>query len=737
MTKKVSVLILAFMVGCYVLAQPDDSRSRAEQLLTTIRSSKHLAIQDELNELLTIYRRQYSETSPQYGEALMWAAMACSEYGDNKQGQELLKRSDALFKQYGRGAFEGRDTIQQIFHLDLQSRILYNSGADYRALQEAKRSLHLKELHFGKQSEPYLNELLNLSRLYGERLKYKKSTQFHNAGYNSYVELIKREFCSTSESERSLYWEKAIKYINQTIKLAHKSGVRSQRGGSQSVAAAAYNALLLSKGLLLNTTIGFENFIMSSGNEVAIRNLQLKKQLTDQQAKQEEIDSLDYVILRALQAQGKSFQLPHLSISWKDVSNHLTDKDLAIEFYRTIDNNYGAILLKRAWKSPRVVRLKNFVNTEKGYLPLTEALNVVTLAVDSITLTKSQLLWNLSKAIWTDDIVKHFPPHGEGRVFFAADGELLMTGIEYLPFVRPNDDGSFACVSDLYNLYRLSSTRELAIRNMRTDSRDVAVYGGLRYDMYTDELLADAKKYHSTSSSDLAYVPSLQRAVRSAENGIPYLVGTKKEVDSIVSTINSSTNQTLSAQAYEEEQGTEASFKYLSGRGLKVIHVATHGFFYDDNDETFSRFNLGQHPLVRSGLFFSGADNKWLGDSIPNGVEDGFLTSLEISNLDFRGLDLIVLSACETGKGNITGDGVFGLQRGFKMASANSILMSFWKVDDEATCLLMTEFYKNWMGGATKHDALEMAKQTVRSHTENGWDNPKYWAAFILLDALD
>ncbi len=146
---------------------------------------------------------------------------------------------------------------------------------------------------------------------------------------------------------------------------------------------------------------------------------------------------------------------------------------------------------------------------------------------------------------------------------------------------------------------------------------------------------------------------------------------------------------------------------------------------------------MGQHPLVRSGLFFSGADNKWLGDSIPNGVEDGFLTSLEISNLDFRGLDLIVLSACETGKGNITGDGVFGLQRGFKMASANSILMSFWKVDDEATCLLMTEFYKNWMGGATKHDALEMAKQTVRSHTENGWDNPKYWAAFILLDALD
>ena len=64
--------------------------------------------------------------------------------------------------------------------------------------------------------------------------------------------------------------------------------------------------------------------------------------------------------------------------------------------------------------------------------------------------------------------------------------------------------------------------------------------------------------------------------------------------------------------------------------------------------------------------------------------------------------------------------------------------MSLWKVDDEATCLLMTEFYRNWIAEKmSKHDALEAAKQTVRSHKEKGWDDPKYWAAFILLDGLD
>ena len=96
------------------------------------------------------------------------------------------------------------------------------------------------------------------------------------------------------------------------------------------------------------------------------------------------------------------------------------------------------------------------------------------------------------------------------------------------------------------------------------------------------------------------------------------------------------------------------------------------------------------------------------------------------------------MSACQTAQGHITGDGVFGLQRGFKKAGANSILMSLWKVDDKATCLLMTEFYKNWIEeGKTKHEALELAKQTVRSHKDKGWDDPKYWAAFILLDAIN
>ena len=101
--------------------------------------------------------------------------------------------------------------------------------------------------------------------------------------------------------------------------------------------------------------------------------------------------------------------------------------------------------------------------------------------------------------------------------------------------------------------------------------------------------------------------------------------------------------------------------------------------------------------------------------------------------MDLRDAELVVLSDCETGLGDITGDGVFGLQRAFKMAGAKTIIMSLWKVDDNATQLLMTEFYKNWIksnGKLSKREAFHKAQNVVRSQ----YNNPVDWAGFILLD---
>ena len=154
-----------------------------------------------------------------------------------------------------------------------------------------------------------------------------------------------------------------------------------------------------------------------------------------------------------------------------------------------------------------------------------------------------------------------------------------------------------------------------------------------------------------------------------------------------------------------------------------------YSFFKDtQNDEDRS--------LSCSGLLFAGA-NSALDPlrriEIPDGTEDGILTAKEISRLDFSGLDLVVLSACQTGLGKITSEGVFGLQRGFKKAGAQTIVMSLWEVSDEATQLLMIEFFKNLTGGQSKRAAFLNAQKIVRQK----YPNPLYWAAFIMVDGME
>ena len=128
-------------------------------------------------------------------------------------------------------------------------------------------------------------------------------------------------------------------------------------------------------------------------------------------------------------------------------------------------------------------------------------------------------------------------------------------------------------------------------------------------------------------------------------------------------------------------------------------------------------------------------------DALPDGVQDGILLAKEISDLDLRDADLVVLSACQTGLGDITGEGVFGLQRAFKMAGVRTIVMSLWPVNDKATQILMTALYSNIEKGQSKHEAFRNAQQSVRDYVPApdepptlSFRLPRFWAGFILLD---
>ena len=180
-------------------------------------------------------------------------------------------------------------------------------------------------------------------------------------------------------------------------------------------------------------------------------------------------------------------------------------------------------------------------------------------------------------------------------------------------------------------------------------------------------------------------------------------------------------------QKYIDIYGTEKRFKSLSGTGVSLLHIATHGFYLENTDNIS---NVGNSIMRKSGLFMSGAKAIWKGMDENYFGDDGILLSEEIEKIDFSKLNMVVLSACGTGLGNPTNDGVYGLQRAFKEAGAQTIIMSLWNVDDNATALMMETFYQELIKTNSKYKAFKIAQKTIREK----YEDPYYWASFIMLD---
>ena len=181
------------------------------------------------------------------------------------------------------------------------------------------------------------------------------------------------------------------------------------------------------------------------------------------------------------------------------------------------------------------------------------------------------------------------------------------------------------------------------------------------------------------------------------------LPGTKIEIDSISNMLK---NNNIRIQAYTESSATESVVKDFSRKNVDLIHIATHGFFNSENNE--------------SGLLFTGA-NRGINGEINDDTDDGILTCDEIENLYFPNLKLVVLSACETGLGESNIDGVWGLQRAFRIAGAQNMIVSLKKVDDDQTQAFMISFYKNLTLGKSIYDSFWKAMDNADEETRNSF----------------
>jgi CHAT domain-containing protein len=404
---------------------------------------------------------------------------------------------------------------------------------------------------------------------------------------------------------------------------------------------------------------------------------------------------------------------------WTDIRECLNSGEIAIEFIKS-GNGYCAAVIKSESQKPQIIPL--FTQSEYDSLSEDMGLYLSSAGYDLI----------LAPLALTDSI---------STIYFSPTGILNTVAIESFC------DNSGTLVSDKWNFVRLSTTKELITEHQGREFKHIALYGGLDYNRRSPhddnykEILSDKK--HDISSSRYIAPENLRYGVDSLRWSLP-------EVTTIRN-LYMSKFPLSEISLFTSDAGVEESLYTLQDKQPNIIHFSTHGYYWtaEESDKrnyislvkraNMERDNSAEQAMLFSGLFLSGANAALRGDVLPDNIEDGILTAKELSEMDFSETDFVALSACQTGLGTLNGEGVFGLQRGFKLAGVKSLLMSLWPVHDKATELLMIEFYKNMLNGDTKYSALNKAKKYIKNYSDDEYEfsDPEYWAGWILLDALD
>lgn len=501
---------------------------------------------------------------------------------------------------------------------------------------------------------------------------------------------------------------------------------RQRQLGSQ----MAYNFSLLQKGLILNIQNDIKDLILyntTEENKMILNGYESLFRLLDtENLTWEEISPEDRIELVKNAKQQPQF-LTHLDYNWEKIRNNLKDDEAAIEFInllglrKNFDNTSSvepsicALILRNDSEYPNFVKLTNETSISNLFEFDDEGVRLHEM------LYMGEVRENLYHILW-EPLLPYL--NDVNTVYYAPSGILHDINLDWL------GNKMIGNLCDKYELYRLSSTREICTSKFHKCLDDAVLYGDISYSLDTIPLLASSiSKYRSTTRT-----------------GFCSLKGTGSELDSINKILRS---HNIASKDIRKGSATESTFRAISGHSPRFLHIATHGFYYmsnlsessENNSNDFINLIKVSPVLYHSGLALAGAQDTWSKNNQDYNVffesfnDDGILLSSEISELDLRQTDLVVLSACETGRGEVAAEGVYGLQRAFKHAGVNSIIMSLWKVDDDATQLLMTSFYQNHLDGMSKREALITAQKKIRDTP--GYEDPYYWAAFILLDGLN
>jgi CHAT domain-containing protein len=423
-----------------------------------------------------------------------------------------------------------------------------------------------------------------------------------------------------------------------------------------------------------------------------------------------------------------------MRISMQDIQKNLNKDEVAIEFvsFRTYNKKwtdsimYAAYILNKKDSVPRFVPLCEEKQLGKYFSPTGGAATIK-------SIYRSDVVDEDEKPSISGDslyalVWKPLLPYLKGvkKINYSPAGLLYKIAFHALPA------GDSQLLMDKYDLNQFISVRQLALQDeSKTTDKSISLFGDCQFTM-DSTMIVD--KIPASEKANTTITASIFRGENAG--GWKQLSGTADEIKNIQTLFD---KNKISTASFSQSNATEEQFKSLSGNSPSIIHLATHGFFLPDPEkkrqEGFAAdernaFTLADDPLLRSGIVLSGANRVWSGKPPIEGREDGIVTAYEIAQMDLSKTDLVVLSACETALGDIKGnEGVFGLQRAFKLAGVKNMLLSLWKVPDAETAELMKDFYTYYLQGKTAREAFSSAQKDMRKKYK-----PYFWAAFVLIE---
>ena len=572
---------------------------------------------------------------------------------------------------------------------------------------------------YGEKSMEYMTALIYLANAKGFSKHLDEGCKGYADAAVQLKILMKERIPMMSVEERESFWSP----LSSLFTMMTPYAIEAKRC-QNAFTASCYDALVMSKSFLLESERSLFDIVKKEGTDDDVKDYMRITLMKDQIKKWEKdythyADSILSMSQRAeklaarLVDRFRSFSniTRFMDIDYATVKGALKPNEVLLDFTdyvsETMGRKYAAYIINKNDEYPLV----KYLFAERQ--------------IDSLGITRPDMYYHQDYApdvlrlLW-EPLKEHI---AEGATVYYVPSQLLFqVSLESLPLA----DGSL--LGSHYNFVRLSSARELVKAQSPTLAsapRSAILYGGLQYDLQPTAMVEEAKKY------DLSDWLVMRGAIVTGDSVFCELPGSKKEIMQIESLLKANKWQVTPRMGME---GTEESFLSMHGKAPQLLQIATHGFYYTPERAANIDYLKGySDAMMLSGIVLSGGNAAWRGKELPDGVLGGILTANNIARLDLSNTEMVVLSACQSGQGKATSEGLYGLQRAFKKAGVGTMVMALWNVSDNVTTEFMTTFYEQLASKQcqwNKRQAFENTKSIIRDK----YPDPFHWAAFVMLD---